>query len=58
MSARIVHLWRRSGPAEAGQDLLEYALLSALIAAVAAGAVTSVGNTIRVVFWDVIAATF
>ena len=57
MSARIVGLWRRSGSRDDGQDLLEYALLVALIAAVAAGAVTGVGNTIRTVFWDVIAAS-
>jgi len=36
---------------ESGQDLLEYALLVALIALVAAGAVTSVGTTINTVFW-------
>ena len=39
-----------------GQDLLEYALLCALIAIVAAGAVQNVGNTINTVLWQVIAA--
>jgi Flp pilus assembly pilin Flp len=39
-----------------GQDLLEYALLVALIALGAVGAVTSVGQTVSSVFWDVIAA--
>jgi pilus assembly protein Flp/PilA len=39
-----------------GQDLLEYALLVALIALVAMGAVTTVGTTIKTVFWDVISA--
>lgn len=39
-----------------GQDLLEYALLVALIALVAVGSVTSVGVTIKTVFWDAIAA--
>lgn len=39
-----------------GQDLLEYAMLCALIALVAVGAVTTVGNTINVVLWQVIAA--
>jgi Flp pilus assembly pilin Flp len=39
-----------------GQDLLEYALLVALIALSAAGAVTTVGETVSTVFWDVIAA--
>ena len=32
---------------EEGQDLLEYGLLSALIAVIAIGAVTTVGNTIN-----------
>ena len=39
-----------------GQDLLEYALLVALIALGAAGAITTVGQTVSTVFWDVIAA--
>ena len=39
-----------------GQDLLEYALLCGLIALVAVGAVTQVGNTINTVLWQVIAA--
>jgi Flp pilus assembly pilin Flp len=39
-----------------GQDLLEYAMLCALIAVVAVGAVTQVGNTINSVLWQVIAA--
>ena len=42
---------------ELGQDLLEYAFLAALIAVVALAAVTSVGNAIYTVFWQVIAAT-
>jgi Flp pilus assembly pilin Flp len=41
---------------ESGQDLLEYALLVALIALVAFGAVTSVGTTINTVFWTYIDA--
>lgn len=40
---------------EDGQDLLEYAMLVALIALLAAGAVASVGNTIQTTFWTVIA---
>jgi pilus assembly protein Flp/PilA len=48
--------WRRLGLREDGQDLLEYALLVALIALVAVGAVTTVGTTIKTVFWDVISA--
>jgi len=47
---------RRLAPADAGQDLLEYALLVALIVIVAIGGVTSVGVTIKSVFWDAIAA--
>ena len=39
---------------ESGQDLLEYALLVALIALVAVGAVTKVGTTINTVFWTYI----
>jgi Flp pilus assembly pilin Flp len=37
-----------------GQDLLEYGLLAALIAIVALGAVTAVGQTIYTVFWQTI----
>jgi len=43
---------------EDGQDLLEYGLLAALIAIVALGAVTTVGNTIYTVFWSAIANNF
>jgi Flp pilus assembly pilin Flp len=39
-----------------GQDLLEYALLCALIALVCVSTVTTVGNTINSVLWQVIAA--
>ena len=42
---------------EDGQDLLEYALLVALIALFAVGAVATVGNTITTVFWNSIAAS-
>jgi Flp pilus assembly pilin Flp len=42
---------------ERGQDLLEYALLVALIVIVAVAGVTLVGNTINDVFWNAIAAT-
>ena len=48
----------RFGRSEEGQDLLEYGLLAALIALVAAGAVTTVGNTIQTVFWTTIAVNF
>jgi Flp pilus assembly pilin Flp len=38
-----------------GQDLLEYGILAALIAVIALGAVSIVGNTINSVFWQTIA---
>ena len=43
---------------EEGQDLLEYGLLAALIALVALGAVSTVGQTIYTVFWQSIAANY
>ena len=43
---------------EDGQDLLEYGLLAALIALLALGAVTTVGQTIHNVFWTAIANNF
>jgi pilus assembly protein Flp/PilA len=42
---------------EDGQDLLEYGLLMALIAIIAMGAVSALGETINSVFWDYIAQT-
>jgi len=45
---------RRFRRCEDGQDLLEYGLLAALIAIIALGAVTSVGNIINTVFWTAI----
>ena len=39
---------------ESGQDLLEYALLVAIVVLVAIGAVTTVGTTIHTVFWTYI----
>jgi Flp pilus assembly pilin Flp len=41
-----------------GQDLLEYGLLGVLIAVVAVVGVTTVGETIHEVFWQVIANAF
>jgi len=41
-----------------GQDLLEYALLFALIGLVAIGSVTTVGTTIQTLFWTTIANNF
>ena len=51
-------LKRSALDSESGQDLLEYALLVALIVLVAIGAVATVGNTINTVFWQVIAQTY
>jgi Flp pilus assembly pilin Flp len=48
-------IWRLLA-SDSGQDLLEYALLVSLIAMVAIGAVTQVGNTINTVFWQAIAS--
>ena len=54
MRQAVAHIvgWTRRD--ESGQDLLEYALLVALIALVAVGAVTTVGSTIQGVFWTYI----
>jgi pilus assembly protein Flp/PilA len=59
----VAVLMRFAGPcrfrrSEEGQDLLEYGLLTALIALVAIGAVTQVGNVINQVFWTAIASSF
>lgn len=43
---------------DAGQDLLEYGLLIALIALVAFSAVGVMGNTVYTLFWDNIANNF
>ena len=57
MFERINSLWRRYGRDDRGQDLLEYALLVALIVVVVMVAVAPVGTTIKTVFWDVISAS-
>jgi Flp pilus assembly pilin Flp len=54
VSARVLLNFFR---AEAGQDLIEYALLVGLIAVTAVASLTEVGTTIVTVFWDVIAAS-
>jgi Flp pilus assembly pilin Flp len=41
---------------EAGQDLIEYAMLAGLIAVVAIAAVTSLGNVVNNVMWQTIAS--
>jgi len=48
----------RLNRADEGQELLEYALLMALIAVFAMGAVSAVGNTVNTVFWQSIANNF
>jgi Flp pilus assembly pilin Flp len=47
-------LMRSAAEDESGQDLLEYALLVALVVLVAIGAVAAVGTTINTVFWTYI----
>ena len=54
---RLVTFVSRLIRTEDGQDLLEYAMLCALIALVAIGAITTVGNKINTVFWQAIAAS-
>ncbi len=49
MLERLVSLVRRDD----GQDLLEYALLIALIAIVCVGAITRAGTTVRNTFNDI-----
>lgn len=46
----MAHLIRRCLGCEEGQDLAEYALLFALIALVAVGAVTLLGNDVMTAF--------
>jgi pilus assembly protein Flp/PilA len=41
---------------DSGQDLLEYALLIALIALVCVGAVTAAGSSVKAVFTSIAAA--
>lgn len=57
MFERMNSLWRRFRSEDRGQDLLEYALLVALIVLVVMAAVAPVGTTIKTVFWDVISAS-
>ena len=51
----VVQRLRNRIPRDHGQDLLEYALLAALIAVAAIAGVTTVGTSMNSVFWDVIA---
>ncbi len=56
MKSSVVQRLRALARRVDGQDLLEYALLGGLIAIVAVGAVSTLGNTIDTMFWQVIAA--
>jgi Flp pilus assembly pilin Flp len=51
---RLALLVTRATHGESGQDLLEYAMLVALIALVCIGAISTVGLTINGVFWTYI----
>jgi Flp pilus assembly pilin Flp len=48
---RVLHRWLRL---DDGQDLLEYGVLASLIALVALGAVTMLGDQLNRVFWQAI----
>jgi Flp pilus assembly pilin Flp len=50
VSARFIDDW--------GQDLLEYALLVALIAIVATASVGALGSVVHTIFWNNIANNF
>ena len=52
VTTRLFHSFRRN---EDGQDLLEYALLVALIAIVAIAAVTLAGKEVDLIFRDIVA---
>lgn len=56
MGAHIIEHVIKRVRRDDGQDLLEYALLMTLIAIVAMGAVDTVGQTVKTLFWDVIDA--
>ena len=51
----MVDLWKAFWSDESGQDLVEYAMLLALIALIVIGAVTLLGQNIKTTF-DTIAA--
>ena len=50
---RLVALVKSFARQEEGQDLLEYALLVALIALVAIGAVTAAGGSVQTIFQSI-----
>jgi len=58
MSTLSLYRRARGRDRDDGQDVLEYALLASLIAILAIGAMSTIGNTIKNVYWDAIAAAF
>ena len=56
--ATLLRIANQKSRSDEGQDLLEYGLLAALIAIVAIGAVTTLGQTIYNVFWRTIGTNF
>ncbi len=50
---RVIRVVRAFLRREEGQDLLEYALLVALIALVAIGAVTAAGGSVQTIFQSI-----
>jgi pilus assembly protein Flp/PilA len=53
MDMSYINRFKKFATAEDGQDLLEYALLVALIALVAVGAVTLAGKNVNTIFGSV-----
>ena len=52
----LMNLVKSFGRNEEGQDLLEYALLVALIALIAIGAVTAAGGAVQTIFQEIATA--
>jgi Flp pilus assembly pilin Flp len=55
---RFLAAVRRLASADGGQDLVEYAMLAALIAVIAIGAISTLGQTIHNVLWQTIVNNF
>jgi pilus assembly protein Flp/PilA len=53
MSMNFINTLRALAKKDEGQDLLEYALLVALIALVAVGAVTAAGTSVSTIFTNI-----
>lgn len=56
MSVRRIVSWLRRGAGEAGQTMVEYALVAALIAVVAMAAVQALGVGVTGVFQNIVDA--